>query len=498
MIINSKEEGIQENYQIKMIEKNHLDVFLPINIRIIDNQQKYFYDISSKQPISRMFEGNTVAEENIRNIISCILKAISIIDEYMLDIDSMLLDPQLIYIDITNGKFYFTYYLNQKNGFAESMKKLFEYILEHLNHNDKNAVIFAYGIYHKIANDDFDFTTILSKTIPQNQANSQLRKVTQIYPEEPKQRNQQYQEQIQNRIQHLGQSQECREGESLEAAIENRVPIQMKKREISTVIPEEVENEQEISDVGLRKLFLFAKATSVIVMILIVAIMLFPQYAPIKLQFSYALAIIVVAIVIYKGSSLLGNKSKYGFGRFATKIETIPYAIAQSEIESTRESTREENEGENKEGNRKEENGQKEKLYQRFNQTRQEQLQEEQCACQCTQLLSEYISESENKAKLILCENNTKNEIRVDKFPFIIGSYKAECDYVIDNRLVSRLHLRFFQGEDDTICIQDMNSTNGTYINEECMEPNEVMQIHAGDKLDIADIQFLIKCMQLT
>ena len=39
------------------------------------------------------------------------------------------------------------------------------------------------------------------------------------------------------------------------------------------------------------------------------------------------------------------------------------------------------------------------------------------------------------------------------------------ADFVMDVPLVSRLHCRFEVAEDGTVAVQDLESTNGTYVN---------------------------------
>lgn len=79
--------------------------------------------------------------------------------------------------------------------------------------------------------------------------------------------------------------------------------------------------------------------------------------------------------------------------------------------------------------------------------------------------------------------------IPVEEFPFFIGSLKTKVDYTINSRNVSRFHAKLEQEGEDFYLI-DLNSTNGTFINGERLEPNERRRIILGDSISFADVVY--------
>ena len=59
------------------------------------------------------------------------------------------------------------------------------------------------------------------------------------------------------------------------------------------------------------------------------------------------------------------------------------------------------------------------------------------------------------------------------------------CDYVVDNDFVSREHCKFII-QNDIFYILDLNSTNGTFINGEKIEPNKKIEIKKGIEIILA------------
>ena len=83
------------------------------------------------------------------------------------------------------------------------------------------------------------------------------------------------------------------------------------------------------------------------------------------------------------------------------------------------------------------------------------------------------------------------HEIQINSFPFIIGSMKEYCMYVIENKLISRIHICLLL-KDEKLYIQDMNSTNGTFLNGERIIENMDVQINSGDIVHIANEEFRV------
>ncbi len=60
----------------------------------------------------------------------------------------------------------------------------------------------------------------------------------------------------------------------------------------------------------------------------------------------------------------------------------------------------------------------------------------------------------------------------------------SNCDVVIDNPIVSKFHAYFAKGsKDDSYCLIDVNSTNGTYVNKIKLKPKVKKALSDGDTI---------------
>ena len=64
------------------------------------------------------------------------------------------------------------------------------------------------------------------------------------------------------------------------------------------------------------------------------------------------------------------------------------------------------------------------------------------------------------------------------------------ADFVVDAALVSRVHCRFTLTEGDELELEDLGSTNGTFVNEKKVGK---AKLNDGDKLAVGRVLFVVK-----
>ncbi len=79
--------------------------------------------------------------------------------------------------------------------------------------------------------------------------------------------------------------------------------------------------------------------------------------------------------------------------------------------------------------------------------------------------------------------------ISLGNLPLVIGKKGEFADYVLEDETISRMHARFVR-EEDHILIIDLHSTNGTYVNGMRLEPDQKVEIHAGDQIGLGKLNF--------
>ena len=91
---------------------------------------------------------------------------------------------------------------------------------------------------------------------------------------------------------------------------------------------------------------------------------------------------------------------------------------------------------------------------------------------------------------LVSNENGIINKIPISSSPFVIGRIPDQVDYVLDYKPVSRIHAKITGAEDGSYFLEDLNSRNGTFINDNRINSNTRYPITVGDRISIADKEF--------
>lgn len=104
----SVEEQIKQ-YQIGMLEKNHMNLLLPLVVQRVNDEWKLSYDITSKIPLSRVLERKLLQHYEFEFIISQFAALVHDLKEYLLDLSSVVFDKNYIYCDPADFTLFFTY-----------------------------------------------------------------------------------------------------------------------------------------------------------------------------------------------------------------------------------------------------------------------------------------------------------------------------------------------------------------------------------------------------
>ena len=116
MIIRDSNIVIND-YRINMIMRNKISGLLEMYIGCINGESELSYIISSRQSVRDLFSRNKIKYEDVKILIDGIISLGKELREYLLDINSILLDLDFIYFDVDTKKVYFCYYPNNDNSF---------------------------------------------------------------------------------------------------------------------------------------------------------------------------------------------------------------------------------------------------------------------------------------------------------------------------------------------------------------------------------------------
>lgn len=92
-----------DEFSLGMLSNNDIEGLIPLVFTQMDDKKYLKYNISSRVPASEFFAG-IVNKKRLIGVLESIVDALISSDEYMLDSESMLLDLDYIYVDVSTNK----------------------------------------------------------------------------------------------------------------------------------------------------------------------------------------------------------------------------------------------------------------------------------------------------------------------------------------------------------------------------------------------------------
>lgn len=465
MIIKAPEGGTRHVFESRMLAENTIRGLLSFQENLAGDGSEYYYEITSRQPLSRIMESRKLSAQDIRQIVTGILEAVNGLDEFLLSEDQLLLDPEYIYMDPDSMDVRLCLVPGYARSTPEAMTALLRIILEHTDHQDAEGIMIAYNLYEKSLRDNYGIRDLMAC----------LGGNDRIF--EP--------------------SEEEEEDEP-----EPEIPA-------PEVMPKNPEDEELVGKAflkagkygnGLEK----GKILRTAVVLILVAegflwylggIGAFRKVGPFIPAAAAAAA--GAALLVKQASARSIRKDETAGGERASTIisEKQPQVPEEKSWMPERNVSAPETSSRNLR-ERPEERAPETPVWafrpestEEYRERKEKEKEErmDRSFAEGTVLLSSGPSGGQPVA--VLEPLGGGENICITYSPFIIGQHKELTDYCLNRPTVSRLHARF-SVENGEGSVTDLNSRNGTSVNGRKLEANETVLIADGDLIYLADAGF--------
>lgn len=445
-LIVDPEELFWQGYESQMLSRNHMEGVLHFQIRQTDEGARFYYEITSKQPLSRILGNRSIQADEIRCLIIGIFSVLNRMEPYLLGEGNILLNPEYLYVEPDTFRVWLCLIPGLGKNFPEDFSKLLEYLLGCVDHQDKDSVVLAYGLYQETRKANYGLDDIM-RLLRQGKIEKgpNRKKVAHTPLDEGK---------------GYGKiTQKNYNDKGMKGPLEETGWWEEKSREDGT-------NRGDAGDnLALKKQGKYKEADR-------------KEYHHAKKE-----------DISKKGKAGQKEKSHYEdpskrngwkshwnhwknriFSQSSHKEEDLPIREPW------------------------------EMMFPEEEETPQFPLSslpsppqsvsmvlQAQPASQETVLLSDFSKDSGQR--MLRALDIDGEDILIPYYPFIIGKQENLVDFKLNRDTVSRLHLRIDQ-QDGIYRIKDLNSTNGTLLCGRLLENNEEAELHAGDEIRIARYRY--------
>lgn len=136
-------------FELEMLLRNKIEGLLKLQVQNLNGESLLYYDITSRQPLSRILENKEISSAEIRPLISGILETVRRIEGYLLQENQLLLKPELIYIEPRDYRVYLCLLPGHEGDFRTDFCRLLQHLLGKTDHKDKESVVLMYGLYQE-------------------------------------------------------------------------------------------------------------------------------------------------------------------------------------------------------------------------------------------------------------------------------------------------------------------------------------------------------------
>lgn len=153
----------KNDYQIRMLQANHLEGLLPVRGRGMNGSSFYDYDVSGKISMRAMFERSEIKSKDIKKFLSRLKETVRIVEEHLLKEDCILLDPEYIFYE--EEQYFFCYYPVGKESLWKSFHNLTEFFVKHTDHKDKQCVEMSAFLHKETIKENYSLDKVIAECL---------------------------------------------------------------------------------------------------------------------------------------------------------------------------------------------------------------------------------------------------------------------------------------------------------------------------------------------
>ena len=437
LILYGEKDINTDSYQVRMLVGNIIPSLLKCRIQGVDGKFMMYFDITSKQAVSTLYEEKKLGIEDLQLIFGGFVRVMEEAAEYLINPAQLVLKPQYIFADCEKKELFFCLMPGYDKDIKEQFQLLTEYILPKIDHEDGEAVILGYGVYRRTMENSFHLEHIKEELYRKQDNKEKIKTETK---------------------------KDSREISVQETGEENLMQ--------SSEMSENFWREDKAEKTDSHKLF--GKKVTVFALILLalagVTIAISGGYLPhqdISVLLGIVLAgmggIMLAVVIIRKAKAVYKQPQRKSREKPQLSETFVRPPVNEILQEGSEDSIKTMMEKKSPHREREEDFGE-------------------------TVVLSAGVVSG--PASLVSREPGELAPIYLQEELTVIGKLENACDAVIDLPTVSRIHAKIRKREEEYY-LSDMNSRNGTIVNGRLLLPEEEYRLQEEDEVDFAQARYI-------
>ena len=172
------------NYITRMMTENQVQGLLGCECRRIDQKKLYYYDITSKISLAEKCRYKKIKGSEVLLVVQGLLQVLVQLEEYLIPADRICLDWNYIYLDPASGQPSFCCLPVTEKELEQGVRELLEELLPRLDHQEQDGVSVVYELYQYAVRESFsvmELQGVLERRMLEQRKS--LRRESQMYGE---------------------------------------------------------------------------------------------------------------------------------------------------------------------------------------------------------------------------------------------------------------------------------------------------------------------------
>ena len=442
----TEETNGEEDYQVHMLAENHIEGLMHCVPKTVNCEKRYCYEITSRQSLEQVYETAVLKIEDLRMILRSLYDTLLEMEKYLLDVNRIVLEPELVYLDIETKKAVFCYLPPYEGDLERSFRDFTTFVMHHLDQKDPQAVLQGYEIYRLAMENNFSIQELLLKILDTGNA-KQEKKTDPVIGRE------------------TGTEKEIPEADRADAGGDIRravLPEKEKEKSGGRKDRSAVKKDNSIEEKEKPQISKSMIALGAAYLITGVLIGLGVWLHVLTVTQAGGIAFLMAGLAGYLISSSAKQKEKTQAGG-KEKLQTksiqppaAPSSPAGKAPESFAAAGR-----------------------------------VPEPVVGATMVLSEGTQEYQPRMTLLSMNTRDRTSIVLVRDCYTVGKLRSKADICVDSPAISRLHAKIVK-EDGDYYLCDTNSTNGTYRNGHRLGIREKVKLEIGDEITFADVGYYV------
>jgi len=144
-----------------MLEHNKIPGILPFQYYYRDDKVCFRYFTGRLQPVEDYFQRKKGGFDTLFFLCSEVIRIVEKGEEYLLKTEEYFMTPERIYWNRLERRICLCYLPGNEGDLKEGYTALVEYLMQHTDHGDEQAVKFIYGLYDRLTSDCFSIEGLI-------------------------------------------------------------------------------------------------------------------------------------------------------------------------------------------------------------------------------------------------------------------------------------------------------------------------------------------------